>query len=378
MSCINTTSDISKKCIEVYADVPSNCIDISTTNPENNNCEDLPIPEIEFLDSGGGRAEYKDNLFIAYQKTKCKLRVTNHKEIVDKGFKYIYLVCHAGFELLDDGTIIWKECNAPEIYLRTILFRFYKDEKCYTQRKITIVPMQANIIELTYDGNHFSPPVMVSTDPDFFEYTFFNMDIHNIVNVHIVNILPNVTSMEGFLFDSSAGNFTCDADTSNITNMKNMCSNSGLRNFPKLNTSNVTNMERMCFGCNNLTSFPELDTSKVTNLKWTWGECKNLTSFPEIDTSNVRDMSYAWAWCSSLVSFPQINTSNVTNMRGTWFECSSLTSFPEIDTSNVTNMHCTWRDCSSLSSFGGVSNCSAADDCTWDSTPLDPKPCGQS
>ena len=427
MSCIYTNSNIDtlKSCIEISSNssMSGHCIerddyldvyddtDITKTTPNIliysnintllKNDLDIPIPEIEYISSGGGTAEYDgNNLFIAYELAQCKLKVTNHREIVDAGLDYSYVVCSAGASLSSDGTITWTEPREPGIFRRTMIFRFYKGAR-YSQRMLSVHPEEANVIEVTDRNGNVS--TKASQDVDFFCHTFDRDTANTVKKVKVINILSNVRSMEAFLSVCQyMTEFECEADTSKITAMEaswNSCISltsfpkidtssvtnlrgawhdcRSLTSFPKIDTSSVTDMFTTWIGCSSLTSFPEIDTSSVVSMNYTWKNCISLTSFPEIDTSNVQNMICTWLGCNSLTSFPPINTGNVRVMDYAWSSCSALVSFPSINTDNVSSMICTWADCGSLTAFGGVSNCSAADWTTW-STPLNPKPCGQS
>lgn len=68
------------------------------------------------------------------------------------------------------------------------------------------------------------------------------------------------------------------------------------------NTSNVTNMKNMFSDCNKLTTVPLFDTSSVTNMAGMFYNCKLLTLVPLFDTSNVTDMSSTFCYCNNVQS----------------------------------------------------------------------------
>ena len=151
-------------------------------------------------------------------------------------------------------------------------------------------------------------------------------------------------------------------DTSNVTNMDNMFSDSGSLTSLDLSgfdTSNVTSMNSMFFGCQNLATLDisGFDTSKVTNMIEMFENCNNLTSLDlsGFDTSKVTNMENMFLGCECLASLDLsgFNTSNVTNMERMFNLCSSLTSLDlsGFDTSNVTDMACMFSLCSKLVSL---------------------------
>jgi len=94
--------------------------------------------------------------------------------------------------------------------------------------------------------------------------------------------------------------------------------------------STVTDMNYICNNCTSMIEFTcSADTSNVTSMQGAWEWCSSLTSFPSIDTSSVIMMQSAWSDCTSLTSFPYINnikSTNIYDMYETWANCTLLTS----------------------------------------------------
>ena len=88
-------------------------------------------------------------------------------------------------------------------------------------------------------------------------------------------------------------------------------------------TSNVTNMNGMFNYCIQLNTIPQLDTSKVTNMSYMFSN-STVTTIPQLDTSKVTNMSYMFSGCSKLTMI-QLDTSNVTSMEYMFSNCFKLT-----------------------------------------------------
>lgn len=164
-------------------------------------------------------------------------------------------------------------------------------------------------------------------------YTQFNLTYNNgqTVNVKVNKDLTFETDLQEPLTNANAmfrGRSYLETldlnglDTSQVTNMSNMFSQSNYLKDIKLN----------------------IDTSQVTNMSSMFSSNYNLTSLDvsNFDTSKVTDMSYMFYYCSSLTSLDlsNFNTSNVTDMSSMFDNCPNLTSLDlsNFDTSNVTNM----------------------------------------
>ncbi|MDF7664475.1 BspA family leucine-rich repeat surface protein [Bifidobacterium sp. ESL0763] len=143
-------------------------------------------------------------------------------------------------------------------------------------------------------------------------------------------------------------------DTSNVTNMAAMFSDSGLTHvkLDGLVTSKVTDMNGIFANCHKLTSLDasSWDTSGVTDLNGAFTSCWNLANI-NIDgwsTAANCDASLMFYNCVSLTNFTGtgFDTSNVINMMGMFYRCLNLANvqISNWDTSNVQDMSSMFGD----------------------------------
>lgn len=117
-----------------------------------------------------------------------------------------------------------------------------------------------------------------------------------------------------YMFGHYPTNEIPQIDTSNVTTMDNMFSNSNIINAPQLDTSNVTDMQYMFYYCQKLITIPQLDTSNVTSMAYMFYRCVKLLEIPQLDTSKVTDIRYAMNSCSNLTTIPLLNFSSMLNI----------------------------------------------------------------
>lgn len=159
----------------------------------------------------------------------------------------------------------------------------------------------------------------------------------------------NVTDMSN-MFNSCKSLSNLDLsnwNTSNVINMNTMFSYTGLAslNVSSFNTSKVTNMEDMFASNLNLTSLDlsNWNMSNVTTISGMFNNCISLNTLnvSNWDTSKVKNMRNLF-WNTSITSLDlsNWNTSNVTTMFGLFSECSNLRSLDvsSWDTSKVKDM----------------------------------------
>lgn len=104
-----------------------------------------------------------------------------------------------------------------------------------------------------------------------------------------ITIPSNVTNLTYF-FAGYMGEETPYFDTSNVTNMYNMCRQSDIKIFPSYNTSKVTSMNTMFYNANNLVSVGELDGSSLANImNMFYGTKSNFTDF-----GGIKDLGKAY------------------------------------------------------------------------------------
>ena len=104
-----------------------------------------------------------------------------------------------------------------------------------------------------------------------------------------ITIPSNVTNLTYF-FAGYMGEETPYFDTSNVTNMYNMCRQSNIKIFPSYNTSKVTSTNSMFYNANNLVSVGELDGSSLENINNIfYGTKSNFTDF-----GGIKDLGKAY------------------------------------------------------------------------------------
>ena len=150
-------------------------------------------------------------------------------------------------------------------------------------------------------------------------------------------------------------------NTSEVTNMQNMFSGSGLTSLDLsgFNTANVTDMSYMFYNCSNLRSLDvsSFNTSNVTDMRTMFYGCSNLTSLDvsSFNTSSATTLTYMFCGCSSLTSLDVscFNTSSAKNLSYMFRDCSGLTSLDlgSFNTSRATNMSYMFDGCSGLNTI---------------------------
>ena len=161
-----------------------------------------------------------------------------------------------------------------------------------------------------------------------------------------INDIPIVDMSYMFAYSAVTNLDLSSFDTSKVTKMKGMFSESaateikGLENF---DTSNVTNMNEMFYKSAatslDLSSF---DTSNVTDMSdmFSYSAATEIKGLENFNTSKVTDMSYMFNGSKATsINVSSFDTSNVTNM-GNMFVSTKVTSLDlsGFDTSKVTNM----------------------------------------
>lgn len=139
-----------------------------------------------------------------------------------------------------------------------------------------------------------------------------------------------------------------NADISNCTTMSNAfknCSNITAITLPSAPSTKISNMSYAFQNCKNLTSLTApIDTSNVTNMTQL---CTNMSNISELNlstwnTSKVKTMTDMFSNCTNLsvLNIGRFDTSNATTMRGIFNNCTSLTSIDlsNFNTSSVTDM----------------------------------------
>ena len=112
-------------------------------------------------------------------------------------------------------------------------------------------------------------------------------------------------------------------------------------------TANVTSMEGMFFGCKALRTLPILDYTNVTALRNFCSE-SGLIHAGDIDAPVCTSASYIFQYCDTLQSVGNIKTPLATSYYGIFSDCTSLVEVKSIDFSSVTDIGSSFSNCTSL------------------------------
>lgn len=225
--------------------------------------------------------------------------------------------------------------------------------------------------ELEYiDGAYTYKYQMEGTDSGWKEITkngwgvvLTNKNSTNDVIDNVCTYINNkpIVSMSYMYLNSASTSINLNMNTSNVTNMHSMFSNSKAISLDLINfdTSNVTDMGHMFNECTSLTSLnvSSFDTSKVINFSQMFQNCSKITSLDltNFNTSNVTNMGGMFYNCRSLsnLNVNSFNTSNTTLMNNMFSGCSSLKSLDvsNFNTNKVVNMYGMFLGLSSLESI---------------------------
>jgi len=204
-------------------------------------------------------------------------------------------------------------------------------------------PLPGHLLVRTYDGN---PPIKVY-DTTYETATL----VPGTTNVY--DVYKSGTSFRKLLWESTNVIEIISANTSNITDMSEMCFHCyNLMKTCLFDTSNVTNMYRM-FDCywdtyGKLQELPAFDMSSVTNVEeFMAGQCE-IESLPVLSMPNVTSLECACLYCTNLKYVPVWNVPNLTSMYRAFRACHSLEEFPAWNVSKVTNFEQCFKDCESL------------------------------
>ena len=136
--------------------------------------------------------------------------------------------------------------------------------------------------------------------------------------------------------------------TINGTDASYMFYNYNLGELPQIDTSNVTNMKYMFSNSKaTILDLSNFDTSKVTNMGSMFSNsAATILDLSSFDTSNVTDMSYMFTNCkATTIDLSSFDTSNVTDMSYMFKNCKATTiDLSNFDASNVTNVYMMFAD----------------------------------
>lgn len=213
--------------------------------------------------------------------------------------------------------------------------------------------------------------------------TTVNLPTTDVVN-NTSYMFNNCRNLSQIYTSSGLNNFS-SFNTSGVTDMSYMFSNTSIPSIPKgLTTNNAINVSHMFDGCLQLTHYNNpsevgMDLNKVTDMSYMFAGCIGLFETVRMSSSTVtntshmfdgcvnisrmdrtylsgpiRDTSYMFRNCRSIkdgnIFFTNYNTSGVTDMSYMFAGCTSLNNpgFVTMQTSKVTNMSHMFDGCTSL------------------------------
>ena len=96
------------------------------------------------------------------------------------------------------------------------------------------------------------------------------------------------------------------------TSMEYFFSYCNLEELPQIDTSNVTNMSYMFSNSSAKTlDLSSFDTSKVTDMNGMFQGCENLIEIPYFDMSNIQHVNEMFQTCYALITIPKLNWKSV-------------------------------------------------------------------
>ena len=172
----------------------------------------------------------------------------------------------------------------------------------------------ANITDMSYMYSIINP-----------DFNFLNFNTSKVTNM--CGIFSDIeTAPLSHIQPNKSINFPSFYNTSNVTDMSYMFSNTGYVYLPdNFNTSNVTNMSYMF-------SHSPMAITDSANSNWCNYIVNKINSF---NFSKVKNVSGMFMGQSNLTLAPNINTSNITDTSALFFECNNLTIIPNYDVKNV-------------------------------------------
>ena len=210
-----------------------------------------------------------------------------------------------------------------------------------TYETATLVPGTTNVYDVYRSGTSFRRLLWDST---------------NVIEIISANT-SNITDMREMCFRCSNLMKTCLFDTSNVTDMYRMfcCYWSGrwgkLQELPAFNMSSVTNVEDFLSGQWEIESLPVLSMPNVTSLEAAFYYCKNLKYVPVWNVPNLTSMHRAFGWCHSLEEFPAWDVSKVTNFEQCFYDCESLKRVLFTNTNSAEDMSHMFAACYELNTM---------------------------
>lgn len=148
----------------------------------------------------------------------------------------------------------------------------------------------------------------------------------------------------------------------NITTMESTYANCTAPSLPDLYTNNVTNMRGVCIN-SGIVNFPNWNMEKVTRLSIAFQDCLQLENVPDLYLPNATDIGSMFARDRNLKTIGNIYTPNATSVSNFLFRCTALRTIGVWTMDKVKTFTGTF-DGVNLENIGGFKNLGKAGACT--------------
>lgn len=148
----------------------------------------------------------------------------------------------------------------------------------------------------------------------------------------------------------------------NITTMESTYANCTAPSLPDLYTNNVTNMRGVCIN-SGIVNFPNWNMEKVTRLSIAFQDCLQLENVPDLYLPNATDIDSMFTRDRNLKTIGNIYTPNATSVSNFLFGCNSLHTIGVWTMDKVKTFTGTFTGVN-LENIGGFKNLGKAGACT--------------
>ena len=196
--------------------------------------------------------------------------------------------------------VLVKKILAPEIRIDN-LRRAFANTKFLEEIKSKIILTNLNNTSMAQTFEGCSNLINIPQIEDTSHITNLNSTYNNCKKVKEFPLITshNITTMESTYGGCTAPSLP-DLYTNNVTNMRNVCINSGIVNFPNWNMEKVTDLSNAFEDCLQLEHVPDLYLPNVTDIGSMFTRDKNLKTIGDIYTPNATSVSNFLFGCNSL------------------------------------------------------------------------------
>lgn len=214
--------------------------------------------------------------------------------------------------------VLVKKILAPEIRIDNLQGAF-EDTKFLEEIKSKIILTNLNNTSMARTFSGCSNLINIPQIEDTSHITNLNSTYNNCEKVKEFPLITshNITTMESTYSGCNAPSLP-DLYTNNVTNMRNVCINSGIVNFPNWNMEKVTNLLSAFKGCLQLEHVPDLYLPNATEISSMFFNDKNLKTIGDIYTPNAVDPSNFLSKCTSLRTIGVWTMDKIKNFYGSF------------------------------------------------------------